>query len=39
LDVSYNHFIYHIAPSKDYFLRTRDERKLKSQKYKEYLAK
>jgi multimeric flavodoxin WrbA len=37
LDVSYNHYTYHIAPSKDYFLRTKDERKLKSQKYKEYL--
>jgi multimeric flavodoxin WrbA len=39
LDVSYNHFTYHIAPSKDYFLRTKEERKAKSQKYKEYLAR
>lgn len=39
LNVSYNHFAYHIAPSKDYFLRTKDERKIKSQKYREYLAK
>jgi multimeric flavodoxin WrbA len=34
---AYNHFTYHIAPSKDYFLRTKDERKSKSQKYREYL--
>ncbi|MBI5969231.1 MAG: flavodoxin family protein, partial [Deltaproteobacteria bacterium] len=33
----YNHFTYHIAPSKDYFLRTKEERKIKTQKYKEYL--
>jgi hypothetical protein len=38
-DVSYNHYTYHIAPSKDFFLRTKEERKAKSQKYKEYLAK
>jgi multimeric flavodoxin WrbA len=37
LDVGYNHFTYHIAPSKDYFLRTKEERKKKTQKYKEYL--
>jgi len=36
-DVGYNHYTYHIAPSKDYFLRTKEERKSKSQKYKEYL--
>jgi hypothetical protein len=36
-EVSYNHFNYHIAPSKDYFLRTKEERKSKSQKYREYL--
>ena len=36
-DVQYNHFTYHIAPSKDYFLRTKEERKLKTQKFKEYL--
>jgi multimeric flavodoxin WrbA len=39
LDTSYNHYTYHIAPSKDYFLRTKDERKSKSQKYREYLTK
>ncbi len=38
-DMQYNHFTYHIAPSKDYFLRTKEERKIKTQKYKEYLAK
>ena len=37
-DVSYNHFNYHIAPSKDYFLRTKEERKSKIQKYQEYLS-
>jgi multimeric flavodoxin WrbA len=36
-DVQYNHFTYHIAPSKDYFLRTKEERKIKTQKYREYL--
>jgi hypothetical protein len=36
-EVSYNYFTYHIAPSKDYFLRTKEERKSKSQKYQEYL--
>jgi multimeric flavodoxin WrbA len=36
-DVVYNHFTYHIAPSKDYFLRSKEERKMKTQKYKEYL--
>jgi multimeric flavodoxin WrbA len=36
-DVAYNHFTYHIAPSKDYFLRTKEERKLKTQRFKEYL--
>lgn len=38
-DVGYNHFTYHIAPSKDYFLRTKEERKLKTQKFKEYLTR
>jgi len=38
-DVQYNHFTYHIAPSKDYFLRTKEERKARTQKYREYLAK
>ena len=36
-DVAYNHFTYHIAPSKDYFLRTKEERKLKTQRFKDYL--
>jgi Ni,Fe-hydrogenase I small subunit len=36
-EVLYNHFTYHIAPSRDYFLRTKEERKSKSQKYREYL--
>jgi multimeric flavodoxin WrbA len=36
-EVSYNHFTYHIAPSKDYFLRTKEERKSKFPKYQEYL--
>jgi multimeric flavodoxin WrbA len=36
-DVQYNHFNYHIAPSKDFFLRTKEERKSKSQKFREYL--
>jgi multimeric flavodoxin WrbA len=36
-DVVYNHFTYHIAPSKDYFSRTKEERKIKTEKYREYL--
>jgi len=36
-EVLYNHYTYHIAPSKDYFLRTKEERKSKSKKYQEYL--
>jgi multimeric flavodoxin WrbA len=36
-EVAYNHFTYHIAPSKDYFLRTKEERKSRSQKYRQYL--
>lgn len=36
-DVQYNHFTYHIAPSKDYFLRTKEERKTRTQKYRDYL--
>jgi len=36
-ETTYNHFTYHIAPSKDYFLRTREERKSKTQKYRDYL--
>jgi multimeric flavodoxin WrbA len=38
-DVAYNHFTYHIAPSKDYFLRTKEERKLKTQRFKDYLTR
>ncbi len=38
-DTQYNHFTYHIAPSKDYFLRTKDERKRLTQKYRDYLSK
>jgi multimeric flavodoxin WrbA len=37
-EVGYNHFTYHIKPSKDYFLQTRDERKAKVKRYKGYLA-
>jgi len=36
--VSYNHFTYHIKPSRDYFMRTKEERKAKVQPYKEYLT-
>jgi multimeric flavodoxin WrbA len=36
-DVTYNHFTYHIAPSKNYFTRTKDERKAKTKIYAEYL--
>jgi multimeric flavodoxin WrbA len=36
--VGYNHFSYHIKPSKDYFLRTKDERKAKGARYKAYLT-
>ncbi len=37
-ETAYSHYTYHIAPSKDYFLRTREERKSKSKKYREYLS-
>jgi multimeric flavodoxin WrbA len=37
-EVGYNHFTYHIKPSKDYFLRTKEERKARVKKYKSYLA-
>ena len=36
-ETAYNHYTYHIAPSKDYFLRTREARKSKTQKYRDYL--
>jgi multimeric flavodoxin WrbA len=35
-EVCYNHFTYHITPSRDYFMRTKDERKEKVKRYKEY---
>ncbi len=35
-EVGYNHFTYHIKPSKDYFLRTKEERKQRGLKYKSY---
>ena len=36
-EVGYNHFTYHIKPSKDYFLKTKEERKARGKMYKEYL--
>jgi len=36
-EVCYNHFTYHIKPSRDYFMRTKDERKALVQRYKNYL--
>jgi multimeric flavodoxin WrbA len=39
VDVTYNHFTYHIAPSKNYFMRTKTERKTMAKKYAEYLKK
>jgi multimeric flavodoxin WrbA len=36
-EVGYNHFTYHIKPSRDYYLRTKEERKAKVKPYKEYL--
>ena len=36
-EVGYNHFTYHIKPSRNYFLRTKDERKAKGMVYKAYL--
>ena len=37
-DVGYNHFTYHIKPSRDYYLRTREERKAKAEPYRHYLS-
>lgn len=34
---SYNHFTYHIKPSKEFFIRTKGERKERVQVFKEYL--
>jgi multimeric flavodoxin WrbA len=36
-EVGYNHFTYHIKPSRDYFLRTKEERKSKARPYREFL--
>ncbi|MFH1489509.1 MAG: flavodoxin family protein [Pseudomonadota bacterium] len=36
-EVSYNHFTYHIKPSRDYYLRTKEDRKARGQRYKGYL--
>jgi len=38
-ETSYNHFTYHIKPSRDYFLRTKGERKEKVRTYKQYPGK
>jgi hypothetical protein len=38
-EVTYNHFTYHIAPSKNYFMRTRKERKARTKIYADYLKK
>jgi len=35
--VGYNHFTYHIKPSRDYFLRTKEERKARVEPYKKYV--
>lgn len=32
------HFTYHLKPSKDFFLKTKEDRKQRAQKYKGYLA-
>jgi len=37
-EVGYNHFTYHIKPSRDYYLRTKEERKTKGQRYKAYMV-
>jgi multimeric flavodoxin WrbA len=36
-EVGYNHFTYHIKPSRDYYLRTKEERKARVKQYQEYL--
>ncbi len=36
-EVAYKHFTYHIKPSKDYFLRTKDDRQAKGMRYRDYL--
>ena len=36
-EVSYNHFTYHIKPSKDFFSRSKDERKVRRERYQNYL--
>ena len=37
-EVGYNHFTYHIKPSRDYYLRTKDERKARLDRYRDYLS-
>lgn len=37
-EVGYNHFTYHIKPSRDYFLRTKEERKERLKRYRDYLS-
>jgi hypothetical protein len=34
----YRHWTYHIKPSKDFFLRTKEQRKEGNRKYREYLS-
>jgi multimeric flavodoxin WrbA len=36
--VAYNHFTYHIKPSRDYYVRTREERKAKAEPYRYYMS-
>lgn len=36
-EVGYTHFTYHIKPSRDYFVRTKEERKAKGMRYRDYL--
>ncbi len=36
-EVTYNHFTYHIKPSRDYFMRTKEERNKRVERYKGYL--
>ena len=38
-EITYNHFTYHIKPSRDYFLRTKEDRKAKVNRYKGYLRR
>jgi multimeric flavodoxin WrbA len=36
-EVGYNHFTYHIKPSRDFYLRTKEERKRRLERYRGYL--